>query len=95
MRIGILEILELDRDKLFGVLWQGGHFAAVEHDEFAIRHGLHQRLQLCLQHIDMPQGGDGLREVRDLGQSVHVLFDLAHNVGIEDALILQPFPDNQ
>jgi len=88
MRIRILEILQFDRDKLFGVLWQGGHLAAVEHDEFAVRHGLLQCLQLCLQHIDMPKGGDGLGEVRDLGQGVHVLFDLAHNVRVEDALIL-------
>jgi hypothetical protein len=60
----------------------------MEHDEFAVRHGLQQCLELRLQHVDVAKSSDSLRKVRDLWQGVHILLDFARDVGIKDALVL-------
>jgi len=93
--IGVLEIFELDGHELLGVLWRRRHLAAVQHDEFAVGHGFAESLQLCLEHVDVGQGGDSLSKVRDLGESIHVVLDLADDVGIKDSLGEQPVPNDK
>ena len=95
MTVWVLKVFELDGDELFGMLRQGGHLAAVEHDEFAVCHGLPESLQFCLKHIEVPQSGDSLGEGGDLGESVHVVFDLADDLWVEDALCQEPVPDDE
>ena len=95
MTVWILKVLKLDGDELFGVLRQGGHLAAVEHDEFAVCHGLAESLQFRLKHIEVAQGSDSLGEGCDLGEGIHVVFDLADDLWIEDALCQEPVPDDE
>ena len=95
MTVWILKVLKLDGDELFGVLRQGGHLAAVKHDEFAVCHGLPESLQFRLKHIEVPQGSDSLGEGCDLGEGVHVMFDLADDLWVEDALCQEPVPDDE
>jgi hypothetical protein len=56
-------------------------------DEFQVCHGLGKGVLTNRRKC--------LVKVGDLGQLIHVLSNVADDLGIIDALIAQPFPDHQ
>ena len=52
-------------------------------------------MKFRLKHVELTNGCESFIEVGDLQELIHVLSNVADDLGIIDALIAQPFPDHQ
>ena len=73
----------------------GGVFVDVSDDELQISHGLSKGVKFRLKHVELTNGGESFVEVGDFWELIHILSNVADNLGIVDALVAQPFPDHK
>jgi hypothetical protein len=67
----------------------------VSDNEVQISHGLSKGVKFRLKHVELTNGSESFVEVGDFRELIHVLSNVAHNLGIIDALVAQPFPDHE
>ena len=70
--------------------WGGGVFIDVSDNELQISHGLSKGVEFRLKHVELTNGS--FVEVGDFWELIHVLSNVADDLGIIDALVAQPFP---
>ena len=95
MIVGVLEVFEANWDELFQMTWGSGVFVDVCDDKFQVRHWLGKSVEVRLQQVELTNSCECLIKVGDLRQLIHVLSNVADDLGIIDALIAQAFPDHQ
>ena len=75
--------------------WEGGVLVDVCDNKFQVSHWLGECVKFHLQQVELTNSCECLVKVGDLRQLIHVLSNVADDLGIVDALIAQPFPDHQ
>jgi hypothetical protein len=73
----------------------GGVFIDVGNNELQISHGLSKSVKFSLKHVELTNGSESFVKVGDFRELIHVLTNVADDLGIIDALIAQPFPDHE